>query len=537
NEEALLFFNKINSYEARLNRIVLLLRRRDVYYACEQYYNLYSDFGGKYNVLADLSWALGKDAKDYIGAFEKYGKSTKRERNKRNADKKKCVKLEQFEEDSVVTDIGDGEYDDIDAYFDGDLPIEELESALTSRRKSTFYLTGSNEYYDFLRRQLEVCLMSGKISDGEKIAERILSSNTDYLPLLETKLYLLLVKGKTDEADELALKIYDKDLSATALFCVADALTENDAEQLNSVLRRLLEKCDDLEEFHLRSCVSIAGRKLKSADLAAQFAGYLFEYFEDFHLETLRICAVAFYNNGDIARAKEVARLLQSYVPEDLFCMILLDYFKRAKGSSADNLGYAEGLTTHYVYPDAILVSVADWIEKHIDDGASKRKFLYMSVLADALKETTRNRAVTYGKNTLIKALRQEGLCNERGFVKFAVNTLRAPYADKTVNALLLKQLALKGYVRPVCVNYADTATYMLNMSLLSGANGKLLDVLCSVAARSEFTEIIKPILVQAYEVVVDDKPACDSEQLVGEIMSYISQAYGFADTKPEQTE
>lgn len=476
--DALCIFAQVETYESMLNRIACLCEIDDVPFAIDLYRQAKRKYGAEYAVSKDVR-ELGGSAEavlDFCEASRQHAASTE---GARRADKALLVEHDpDFDDDFSAPDLNYLADDDnfYDPYY----------------ASNKIFDIKSEDYFDFLRVNMERCFVEGDEAQAQKYAKRLLAVETDHLPTLEAQISLVLYLEKYKSGVAFAERLASVEGgSHAAVGGAIEILMRVNPKKHLAALDKLLQKAlkmDDVTLFDLEDYVYIASDMLHDYQMANSFAEMLYADFRFASLEALKMCACAFYNVGKIAEAKNAAISLLRVAPDDIFARILCDFLqyeteREQNAANADGQNvkipfeFSSRLIRHYfmptkltVYSQSRLIALFEVKTRNkqaesivLDDKA----LLYLAVAIASCKSLmiTNRRNDYYDMATFIRAvLYTYPPENSESFFAFAKEQLFAVMSDQCINEYLVARLIALGFAEDVYISLPNNRYYVLDL-------------------------------------------------------------------------
>jgi len=349
------------------------------------------------------------------------------------------------------------------------------------KRFSTIHEVGGKEYLEALQYRFNKALVEFDREEAEKCVAEITERDSDDVDFLALKMYFLAYFDKPKQAEEIACRLAYEDVSPSVLSRCVD-LIGKDNDALLTALERLRDVLDDLDEHQIVSAMRKAALVAKEPDLAADFADYLYDFYESFHFSTLRQCAVVFHNCGDEENAVEALKTLLLYMPNDAPTVALLNYVRSEKRKLNDALLFGDSFSV----PRQVFARAVAKLANPSED--VDEIFLALEVVLSEARSSVLQDKKPLMTEEAVKALSRPEVLQSDQFVPFALRHLSVPCVVKDVKTLLLKELLSRNYSKKMVVNYSGTDTYELDPSILQTQSPDDAEMLAELACRVPMT-------------------------------------------------
>ncbi len=521
---ALCLFSRCESYESYINRIMCLCLHHDIGYAGDLYMQFKRIFGSTHNCSADVELCMGSYSEGLLNFVE----SRTPERKLRRSENKISADLSLILE---ITDKDDydetGDAPDFDFYGDSDLWAElDLEDGETTR----FFDSDSVEYFDYLRASAELAYLKGERKKARVLTEKLLSLKTDHVPTVEAQLAVSLHNEDYTAAARFADKLsLCADATPAGIAGAIEAVNKSDGDRdtLKLLLTRAYAMADDMKYYDLEDYIEISSNRVKDAETAYKFARKLYADYKNITLDALKLCAVAFYNFGDMKTAKEAAILLTYAVPFDVYAEHLLKFFNTHTNEEPGfPLNVSHFYTRHYNVPLAVVVSAqSGLLEKAEEDKSfsldeetlSDLSLMLYFCKAKLLAENTTSFLKTSGLVRM--AVELGSVPDAEKFFRFAESQLASPITENTVTETLLEKMFSLGYSGTVLVN-VGMYNYFFDASEMPECDDVFAQAMALLVSVTEVGKITFRRCLSIYKDLKKNIP------LLNEIYNYRQIAY-----------
>lgn len=318
---ALCMFNRVDTYESKLNRIACCCGMDDVSYAVDFYRRLKSEYYDTHNLYADL-FSFGNPTQAVL-AFCDADEPTSYRRvdpSKISADKSKLI--------TFFISGDDAPYLDLDYLGDFDKWNDPAYS------EKNVYDVSSKRYFDSIRIALEKAYDNRDFDQVQKQGKRLLSLSTYDPQTLEAQIAYCLFAEKYTAGAKYAKRVSELTSGYTQVSVggALEILSERHSSEPKKVdvMRKLLAMAAEIVQTltitDLQESVYYAAELIHDDKLAFTFAKHLYPRHTETDLESLKMCASAFLNVGEVELARQCAAELLAAVPGDLFALGLLKY-------------------------------------------------------------------------------------------------------------------------------------------------------------------------------------------------------------------
>lgn len=308
--KALTLLGKCDSYEGRINRIVLLLLRGDFSIANSELATCIAQYGKTHNVCPDIHKIVSSYDSGSL-AHVTLNMPVEPAKTKKNIDEEYIVVINQ-EELEPLSEI-----------FEEEIDFFELAEMLNGHRMFDIH---SVEYLNFLKYKAYLLYAEGNQDEANKLIEQILDSDSDDIEILMWKIMVLSNVREYDKAMNIAEKIYDKIDDISHLGYIAECIREGcgNKDMLRSVIDKIILNLEQCSSDRVVTLMRICNDYLVDYSLACIFAKFLVENYQYFPIDSMRDAVWAFVNHGDIDSAKSVTTALLSSVPDDVWALTVL---------------------------------------------------------------------------------------------------------------------------------------------------------------------------------------------------------------------
>lgn len=193
---------------------------------------------------------------------------------------------------------------------------------------NNIYDVNSEEYFTFLRLSVRRCQLVGDEKKMKEYAKRLWKVKTKHMPTLEAQIEYSLYYGRYKKGLVYAKRAAKcENVSFLALKGAIEiySYTERTDDEVLSVLLHKISKYTLYDPNDLRDYCYFASEFVHDEQLTYEFALQLFNHCEP-TIEVLHVCACAFYNHGDVDRAKNAAYMSFRAAPTDILSVALFRY-------------------------------------------------------------------------------------------------------------------------------------------------------------------------------------------------------------------
>lgn len=496
---ALCMFNRVDCYESRLNRIACCCGLGDNPYAVELYRKLKIDLYDTHNLYADLA-AFGDEVQvvlDFCDADEPSSYKVASP-DRISADRSKLLKFFIRDDDLPYLDLdyaGDFQMWDDPAYSpDG------------------IYDINSKRYFDSIRFALEKAYDSRDFDEVEKQGKRLLALNTHDPQTLEAQIAYCLYTEKYTTGAKYAKRVSELTSGYTqaSVGGALEILSERHSSDPKKVpvLRKLLAMAQELVKSltitDLQESIYYASSLIHDHKMAYTFAKRLFSRHDTADLQSLKMCAIAFWNVGEVELARQAAAELLAAIPNDLFALGLLKYittFNAKDLSDVPIIPIAPRYRRQFMMPKnfaayaqlQLLAALGDETAVDFDD------FLLSLELVTAYTKTLlfQNDVDEFIKvaSLLRTAVRTCAISDVAKFTDVSKTILYGLCGDCSVAESFLARLIELGLREKVFVTLPDGSSSRVDLTLLpTDADAALVDAF-SIAATMESIKINRFLL------------------------------------------
>ena len=340
--EALSLFATVESYESLLNQIGCACCLKDNTHACELFNKALGAYGTIHNCYKDVA-SLGNSTKIVCSYFGGYTKQL--------AD---AIVCKQSVKRKLV-----GKYNVESLWEDDEFSLDVLEELMSEKPQvqTGIFDVNSPEYFDSL-----ITTWSNQffVEGGEKLnqtEETILQIDTNYMPLMALQVAICKYRRDWEKGEKFVEKFADMPNCTTE--AIADAIqliVWQDPDNVRTdLLQKLLQKIvwlsSEVTEFALAEFIYYASTVVGDNQLASQLADKLYARCEQSQLGYVHLCAYAFYNNGELDRAKQAAKILTSTYPDFSLGKLLLNYLNNPYPIVGDKLAIPHVEAIRYTVP------------------------------------------------------------------------------------------------------------------------------------------------------------------------------------------
>ena len=471
--DAMCLFSQVDGYEGLLNRIICLCSTENLSEATDLYMLAKHKYGQTHAVYSDLAEYRG--ISDLLFAFceEEWGKPFVAEGSIR-ADKSLLVDLSDLDEPSSIEDLFDPVFDVSD-----DIPLFDD----PRYADDAFYDVRSEDYFNSLRIRMEKCFFRDDDAGATKYAQKLLELETDHLPTLEMQISLLLHNRQFRQAIPYIKRLAASDTQSPALLHDATTILrrlgmDNYLPLLSALMHKALNLLEEIDFSDLEEYAYYALQYLNDVDLARKFATEMFDNYQLITFTRMKVCAISFYNCGDVNKALDAAFAILHAVPNDVFARLFVEYLRQSVPTDGTPMEILMPLQRHIAIPSAIMVYVRDKTREYLHSShrvLTEQLLLYVSALIKNCKTLAiaeeYNDEYYSDLDLARKVLGRFKPCNMQDFADFVTAEIYFRERDVNVQLMLLESLINHGFRDNIIVSCADCKYYRLDLSKLSSAN------------------------------------------------------------------
>ncbi len=318
--QALGNFAKVNTYESMLNQLACLCCLGENFYAIDHYKKMSCVFFETHNVLCDVA-SLGSCVTALLSIVEHdFSDNVIYSENRISADK------------SLIADFSAYDVEMPDAFADLEKQLSQTNDIFcNSAKKAQFFDLKSSDYPRQLQDAIYQASAEGNYNQLQSLAQLLWKVKSDQTDVVETQLSLCLYFKKyklgKDFVKQLAFMLgVSQEGALTAL-----EILSNDKKPNVGLTARFVSiaynNMSTLEEGDLHMVLRLATNVCHDYTLAKRLAEELLLR-ETTIVESLKICAYAFYNAKDFVKLKRTLAKLRNILPRDVFGAFMFDYVK-----------------------------------------------------------------------------------------------------------------------------------------------------------------------------------------------------------------
>lgn len=473
--KALQFFGKCNSYEAWLNRVIILLLRGD--YSIANYV-LRSNIAkfDRYNWRSDLARHIAKFDEDALEVVP-YLKRVWQYARKTNCDDSKIVTFDQ-----INNDIDEEDFDDTG------IDLADLEEVLDDSRMFDY---SSLEYQQYLKFKIFLLHGQGKKTEAAQLTEQLLAMPTNHVDILEWKVFMLVNLKRYDQAMEIAEKIYCEDIHCVNLALVVEALVCGcgSKDKVLYCLEKLLSHTTRLSTDTVEELLHIATNYLGNTTLASRYADFVVSEYQFFPINCLRSCIWIYLNNCQDDKAKQCCAMILSIIPEDIMATAIIESLPLLDSNRAI---FAYQIPTNirtYVLHPAVERHMINYLRDNIDN-VTQRYCLYLLAICSHNRTINKKHESAKKENEVLKSIINNCVIDKDSnvFADMVCKCMIHNYASLDIIALLVARCVREDIHIVGNVNLSN-GYYTFDSAIIDKGDDDYIMTQCLIAMATKCTK------------------------------------------------
>ena len=364
--KAICLFARVNSYESMLNQLACFCFMGENGYATDLYRKILAEHFQTRHVMFD-ALQFGEFMDTVVYYCERDNDVPTRRSAKKHAPNASL--LATF---LPKTDEDFGPAPDLDYVSDSALWDDAKFSS------TAFHDVTSTDYLDSIRINMEKCYFYDDVKGYKKYAKQLLELDTFHRPTVEAQISLCLFKETHKKGLKYALRLAEVDDATPAgiggaIEIVANAGTSKHNDALAKLLNKALNYGDQMQPYDLEDFVYLATSRLRNTALASAFADLWAQNAEPTSIQGFKVCAIAYFNNGQWQKAREMTINWLNAVPWDGNAKVFLHYVNTHGNQDGDVfLEISNRVSRHYCLPSRVVLFAQNQLLERLDKNKLK---------------------------------------------------------------------------------------------------------------------------------------------------------------------